>query len=52
MLLTNLAVAGGWVLWLCDVLMLGRTILFGPMGSENVIIDRGGKCDNDDVTML
>jgi hypothetical protein len=38
MLLTNLAVAGGWVLWLCDLLMLGRTILFGLMGSILVLI--------------
>jgi hypothetical protein len=38
MLLTNLAVAGGWVLWLCDLLMLGRMILFGLMGSILVLI--------------
>jgi hypothetical protein len=38
MLLTNLAVAGGWVLWLFDLLMLGRNILFGPMGSILVLI--------------
>jgi hypothetical protein len=39
MLLTNFAVAGGWVLlWLCGLLMLGRTILFGPMGSILVLI--------------
>jgi hypothetical protein len=37
-LLTNLAVAGGWVLWQCDLLMLGRTILFGPMDSILVLI--------------
>jgi hypothetical protein len=33
---TNLVVAGGWVLWQCDLLMLGRTILFGLM--DNIVV--------------
>jgi hypothetical protein len=44
MLLTNLAVAGGWVFWQCDLLMLGRTILFGPMDSIFGLI--GTSCKN------
>jgi hypothetical protein len=38
MLSTNLAVAGGWVHWQCDLLMLGRTISFGLMDIILVLI--------------